>query len=194
MKRIFLSILLASFLLFPSPTSTLAYPPAIPLIEQVRRSIVRLDLVTTDERDHPVCTAFMVARAQAITAAHCLPKEGEEMFADGEPSRILRQDEEFGLVSADTEKPPLAIRRTEALVGEEVRTFGFAWGYLNVFKRNIASFKEGDLVIDSPLAPGMSGGPVVDAKGEVVGVNQAANNVVGVICGVSEIRHFLQGK
>lgn len=162
MRRILSTLLLSALLLFPTPISTLAYPPAIPLIERVTRSIVRLDEGTLEEVAHSVCTGFIVARGQALTAAHCLPsEEGVELFVDGEPSRVLRKDAQFGLVSADLEKPPLAIRRGEALVGEEVRTFGFAWGYLHVFKRNVSAFREGDPLLDSPLAPGMSGGPVV---------------------------------
>lgn len=195
MKRILCTILLAAFLLLPSSISSLAFqlPPAIPLVTQVRKSIVRLDLATTEEVPHPVCTAFVVAQGQALTAAHCLPSDDTEMFADGELSKVLKRNKQFGLVTlADTKKPPLTIRSTEALIGEDVRSFGYAWGYLNVFRRTISSRDDVDAMLDSPLAPGMSGGPVVDVKGEVVGINQLTNEVVGIVCGPSEIRRFLK--
>jgi S1-C subfamily serine protease len=196
MKRSLLTILLAAFLLFPSPISTLASPPRIPFVEKVMRSIVRLDSGNL-ETTHPICTAFVVSASagEALTAAHCVPDDGEDLYADGEATYVIRQDQTFALVKVEAEeKPPLAIRKDEVAVGEEVRTFGYAWGKINVFRRTVSSFLEGDLMLDAPLAPGMSGGPVVDTKGEVVGVNQASNSVIGQACGSSEIRHFLKMK
>lgn len=192
MKRALLTLLAALLLLLPSPTSTLASPPAIPLVTQVMRSIVLLEQ-SVGEETHPICTAFVVMPGIALTVAHCLPEANEDLFTDGLPSHVLKHNDSLGLVSvADLKKPALSIRKEEALVGEEVRTFGYAWGEMNVFRRTVSSFKGPDFLMDSPLAPGMSGGPTVDTNGEVVGVNQAANSVVGVGCGVREIKAFLK--
>jgi serine protease Do len=66
-------------------------------------------------------------------------------------------------------------------VGEMVFAFGHPWGQRNTVTRGIVSAlvtaqnRRGDRLpvirSDTPLAPGNSGGPLVNAKGEVVGVN-----------------------
>ena len=66
-------------------------------------------------------------------------------------------------------------------VGEMVFAFGHPWGQRNTVTRGIVSAlvavqnRRGDTVpvvrSDAPLAPGNSGGPLVNAKGEVVGIN-----------------------
>lgn len=66
-------------------------------------------------------------------------------------------------------------------VGEMVFAFGHPWGQRNTVTRGIVSARvhahnrRGDRLpvirSDVPLAPGNSGGPLVNAKGEVVGIN-----------------------
>jgi serine protease Do len=66
-------------------------------------------------------------------------------------------------------------------VGEMVFAFGHPWGQRNTVTRGIVSAlvsaqnRRGDTLpivrSDAPLAPGNSGGPLVNAKGEVVGIN-----------------------
>lgn len=158
----------------------------------IERSIVRISYGAS-----AVCTGFVVSatRGEALTAAHCLPQDGEDLIVDGELSYVVRQSDLFALVSVEKmKKPPLSIRKREAEVGEESFTFGYAWGQMLVFHRWVAGFLEGDVAFDGPLAPGMSGGPVVDLKGDVIGINQASNDRVGVACGVKEIQAFLEAK
>ncbi len=66
-------------------------------------------------------------------------------------------------------------------VGEMVFAFGHPWGQRNTVTRGIVSAlvsaqnRRGDHLpivrSDAPLAPGNSGGPLVNARGEVVGIN-----------------------
>lgn len=189
--------LLLTSLLFLLPTPTSPSPQSrLPLIAQVERSLVKLEHGDLS-RQHGICTAFITSYSagEALTAAHCVETDGEDLYADGRATEVLKQNKNFALIRVEAEgKPPLTIRKEEAVIGEEVRSFGYAWGKLNVFTRHISSFLDNDPIFDAPLAPGMSGGPVVDAKGEVVGVNQASNAVIGVASGVKEIRHFLKLK
>ncbi len=76
---------------------------------------------------------------------------------------------------------PLKPAPVSPRVGEMVFAFGHPWGQRNTVTRGIVSAlvsaqnKRGDKVpivrSDAPLAPGNSGGPLVNARGEVVGIN-----------------------
>ncbi len=188
MKRLFITLLLLLALLGPS-AGVLAWGGRKDVVARTFESIVYVEAYNAEDEAHPyICTGFMVAPRRAITAAHCLP-EDVAFTIDGVDAIVIQRDAHFALVSAGT-KPALKLA-SQVKLQENVTTFGFAWGDMHVFHRSVSAFKGGDFATDGPLAPGMSGGPVVNQAGDVVGINQAANAVVGIICGAGEIRAFL---
>ena len=95
---------------------------------------------------------------------------------------IVRQDEDLALLSIDaTDLTPLKPASVSPRVGEMVFAFGHPWGQRNTVTRGIVSAlvtaqnRRGDKLpivrSDASLAPGNSGGPLVNASGEVVGIN-----------------------
>jgi len=99
-------------------------------------------------------------------------------------SRLLARDPDvdLALLSIDaTGLTPLKPAPASPRVGEMVFAFGHPWGQRNTVTRGIVSAlvhahnRRGDRLpvirSDTPLAPGNSGGPLVNAKGEVVGIN-----------------------
>jgi serine protease Do len=99
-------------------------------------------------------------------------------------SRLLARDPDvdLALLSIDaTDLTPLKPASVSPRVGEMVFAFGHPWGQRNTVTRGIVSAlvsaqnRRGDILpvvrSDAPLAPGNSGGPLVNAKGEVVGIN-----------------------
>lgn len=99
-------------------------------------------------------------------------------------SRLLARDPDvdLALLSIDaTGLTPLAPAPASPRVGEIVFAFGHPWGQRNTVTRGIVSAlvtaqnRRGEKLpvvrSDVPLAPGNSGGPLVNAKGEVVGIN-----------------------
>jgi serine protease Do len=99
-------------------------------------------------------------------------------------SRLVARDPDvdLALLSIDIrELTPLKPASVSARVGEMVFAFGHPWGQRNSVTRGIVSAlvsaqnRRGDKLpivrSDAPLAPGNSGGPLVNAKGEVVGIN-----------------------
>lgn len=168
------------------------------LAEIARRSIVRITFPATDNEGNPqthTCTGFVVdsARGLAVTAAHCIT-DGEN-FVDGEPTTVVRMKSDLALIRVPVmSKPPLRVRSDDPVLGEGIVSVGFGYGDLTVLSRGVAGYdsEDGYLYVDGPLIPGMSGGPILDARGEVVGVNQKSNSITGLACPPSEIRAFLK--
>jgi serine protease Do len=104
---------------------------------------------------------------------------------DGEyESRLIARDPDVDLALLSIEATGLTPLQPAAVaprVGEMVFAFGHPWGQRNTVTRGIVSARvhahnrRGDKLpvirSDAPLAPGNSGGPLVNAKGEVVGIN-----------------------
>jgi serine protease Do len=104
---------------------------------------------------------------------------------DGEyESQLIARDPDvdLALLSIDaTGLTPLRSASISPRVGEMVFAFGHPWGQRNTVTRGIVSAlvtaqnRRGDKLpvvrSDAPLAPGNSGGPLVNAAGEVVGIN-----------------------
>jgi serine protease Do len=104
---------------------------------------------------------------------------------DGEyESRLIARDPDVDLALLSIEATgliPLTPAPISPRVGEMVFAFGHPWGQRNTVTRGIVSAlvsaqnRRGDTLpivrSDVPLAPGNSGGPLVNAKGEVVGIN-----------------------
>jgi serine protease Do len=104
---------------------------------------------------------------------------------DGEyESKLIARDPDvdLALLSIDaTGLTPLQPASVSPRVGEMVFAFGHPWGQRNTVTRGIVSAlvtaqnRRGDKLpivrSDAPLAPGNSGGPLVNARGEVVGIN-----------------------
>ena len=99
-------------------------------------------------------------------------------------SRLLARDPDvdLALLSIDaTHLTPLKPASVSPRVGEMVFAFGHPWGQRNTVTRGIVSAlvsaqnRRGDKLpvirSDAPLAPGNSGGPLVNASGEVIGIN-----------------------
>jgi S1-C subfamily serine protease len=194
MKRLLLTIFLVAML-----GCAVHIPPVLgplPIIDRVLRSTVAISYYVGEGRGH-ICTGFVVSatRGRVLTARHCVA-DTPIVQVDGMDSIVIATTDSLALVSIPPmSKPPLEIRSDPPLIGESVQAFGYGWGDMYVLGRHIAAFSEDelDIALDGPLAPGMSGGPVVDNEGRVVGVNQASTEppLISYICGQKEIRKFL---
>lgn len=104
---------------------------------------------------------------------------------DGEyESRLIARDPHVDLALLAIDVKGLTALQPAAVsprVGEMVFAFGHPWGQRNTVTRGIVSAlvtaqnRRGDRLpivrSDAPLAPGNSGGPLVNARGEVIGIN-----------------------
>lgn len=104
---------------------------------------------------------------------------------DGEfEARIVarKPDMDLALLSIQADGlPPLMPATVPPRVGELVFAFGHPWGHRNTVTSGVVSAlltaqtRNGQMLpvirSDASLAPGNSGGPLVNARGEVIGIN-----------------------
>jgi hypothetical protein len=77
------------------------------------------------------------------------------------------------LYLADAKGTPLPSSKDDAVVGQDILVAGNPEGLEATFSKGIVSAirpEAGLLQIDAPISPGSSGGPVVDKRGEVIGL------------------------
>jgi S1-C subfamily serine protease len=152
---------------------------------------------TDAEEKTMTCTGIVVGLVNILTAEHCV-SDKFDVFVEGmeTPARIVKIKEDLALLQVAeplTKYAVAKIAKENPEQGVPVATYGYAYaGPLVRFARTVAGYDGGWMILDGPMAPGMSGGAVVNLKDEVVGVNQASNPVVGLACNAREIREFLK--
>ncbi|HSL42123.1 MAG TPA: trypsin-like peptidase domain-containing protein [Anaerolineales bacterium] len=153
------------------------------LVEQVLPSLV----VVRGRRYGAGAGIIWDANGLILTNSHVVGRQTPIVVLqnDGEhESRLIARDPniDLALLSIDaTGLTALKAAPVSPRVGEMVFAFGHPWGQRNTVTRGIVSAlvsaenRRGDRLpvirSDAPLAPGNSGGPLVNARGEVVGIN-----------------------
>ena len=193
--------LLIVFLLAASTLTAAPRTPKSPaeIYARASLSLVRVQYAAEEDKRYN-CTGFVVdaARGWVLTAAHCINPEGDTLV-DGVSAAVVRKNEQFAVLSiTPMSKPPLDLRKKAPTLGEPVTAIGYGFNVATVLASVLAGSDNGDIAIGVGLIPGMSGGPILDANGEVLGINQrnlfANGGVLGIGCGADEIRAFLEAK
>jgi serine protease Do len=141
-----------------------------------------------------------------ITNAHCAPR-GVELQVETQgrwrSAELLayHPHHDLALLAAPgVSGPLLAFRDAESLrVGELVFAYGHplgvrdavAMGVINTIARDSHNAPRW-IVADVRLAPGNSGGPLVDAEGSLVGVNSMVVNGLGLAIPASLVERFVE--
>ncbi|MBW3573679.1 MAG: trypsin-like peptidase domain-containing protein [Actinobacteria bacterium] len=116
----------------------------------------------------------------------------EDLRLDGE---VLVTDEsrDLAVVVVDHDLPTLPTAGDRPRVGEPVLVIGSPLGLeQSVVTGIVSAFRPGHVQISAPLNPGNSGGPVLDARGEVIGVavlkvGDEATEAIGLAIPVGEV-------
>ena len=192
MRRLLLGVVLC-LLLVPASGDARNWERVVLTVEQ---SIVRFDMQFAEE--FASCTGWSIdaVRGHFMTALHCYQPE-PDLVADhirigDEPARLLWISEtlDVAIFSANLHRPTLPVRHSRIGIGKDIGVLGFGYGfpYPLFVSGNVAASG-----IDLPGAPkaqhwffanfpyiqGMSGAPVFNSNGEVVGIAQSSNYAVG---------------
>jgi S1-C subfamily serine protease len=157
-------------------------------------------------RGEYVCTGFAVDRGRILTAAHCL---GDNMQANGNPVVVLKADAYYDLaaLAMPTTMPALALREKDIERGEAVTAVGFGFGFTVPTPIEaivmLVNYQVPAQDVERTYPPmhfyqpafigGMSGGPVVDESGRVIGMVQMSGEGVGLGVSTLIMRAFLLG-
>lgn len=169
-----------------------------PIAEKIAQSVVFI------ENAEGYCTGFVVnAHAKGdkdlvLTAAHC---DGDKLFADHAAARVVFKDGKHDLMLLevdDLDRPAVTLAAKNPAQGEEMASFGFGYALDKPMLRiahvsnpaiQIPDIDGGPLVmIDAGYVSGQSGGPCINAAGEVVSIVQRANGLLGIGQGVEQIK------
>lgn len=210
MKRILLSLLLAMGIL-ASPVTLQGKsdhkvtPTEAQVIKTALKSVGHVTglFEAEDGSLHPYgCSAFSIATRKFLTAAHCY---GANMTVDGSKAAVILMDvdKDLMVLLADDTRPSLILRAApltylESAIG---LGYGYSWLFPTITWHRALMFHYSPFKgvwpgtwFQGGFIGGMSGGPVIDVDGQVVGICQRGNEQSGYGVGVDVIEGFLKGE
>jgi len=171
------------------------------LADALRQSVVEI------RSAHGSGTGIVWGAGLIVTNAHCAPGGAPlRVEANGKSwnAEVVAhaRDHDLALVAgASIVGPPLALRDASTLrIGELVFAYGhplgisdsLAMGAIHGIARHPRSGDARFIVADVRLAPGNSGGPLVDADGRLVGINSMVVNGLGVAIPALAVQRFIE--
>jgi putative serine protease PepD len=105
----------------------------------------------------------------------------------------IDEGRDLAVVSVEEDLQPLAMSGQLPRVGEPILVVGSPLGLeQSVVTGIVSAFRDEHIQISAPLNPGNSGGPVVDADGEVIGmavlkVGDEQTQAIGLAIPVGEV-------
>jgi serine protease Do len=137
-----------------------------------------------------------------VTCEHCV-RDNVAITVNGRHGKVANDNRLLDIAVIrtelkDAENMPLAAKAP--LTGDEVAILGYAWGAKRLamqFGRvSLPLDDDGALVIDAMTIGGNSGGPAINAAGELVGLTSAVKYNgpmhVGIMVPVEKVRAFVE--
>lgn len=205
MKRAIVAVVAGLYAFCGAPYATRAHAADwTVLVRDLAKSVVAI------ERDDngTSCTGFVInSKAKdkdgadvdyVLTASHC---EADKLWADQADATVVAKNKEKDLIVLsveDTGRPALKLAKDNPSIGEEVASFGYGYGLEKPMLRMTHIAAEtyipyegigGPLFLtDATFVGGQSGGPVINAAGEVAMIVQRGTDSVGIGVGADTIR------
>lgn len=177
--------------------------------ERIFRGIWVLECEETSSQG----TAFMLAGVGLVTCRHALGSKTQAFHRDDYskkyPVKILAEDETLDLAILSIDAPAseelVARYSPELIQGEQIAVAGFPhynWGDTGtLFPGVVGGFHQYHSIrrplISAPIIQGVSGGPILDSKGQVVGVavkgakhTDETNLTEHIVIPINALRHL----
>jgi tetratricopeptide (TPR) repeat protein len=185
-----------------------ASPSPEVIYSRCKASVVTI--LTFDKNRAPVSqgSGFIVAKNRILTNYHVLAGSASAsiIFNDGSITVVstviaATQPKDLVIVEGETgARPPLVLGdELQLKVGETIYTIGAPNGLAGSLSNGlVSSFRqdEGQFLIQftAPIAPGSSGGPVLNTQGQVVGVatSKLKDGGFGFAMGTADVQHLLK--
>ena len=109
-------------------------------------------------------------------------KTSDEKIYDAKVLAVMGEKNDLALLKIDSEEkfPVVALgNSTNVKIGQKVLAIGNPFGFSGTLTTGIVSridYKRNKIQTDAAINPGSSGGPLVNAKGEVIGISQSIYN------------------
>ncbi len=160
------------------------------IIDDIQQNLVRIHASGPNNR-WKTCTAFVIEKGWGVTAEHCVTTdEGFDLkILDDQRRKITVfarsitsgfNGDDIAILTGEIfkETPGLTLSDNIPDLGEDVYAMGFADGTPFPFLVKSSIARKWDpfyFSLQDGVLPGMSGGPVVDTNGNVVGVISRGN-------------------
>lgn len=167
--------------------------------------VLRLESLTDEEGEKGICSGVVISEVGfLLTAAHCIPHAAHSLTVSGRHAEAARVNRLLDLAVvrfARKTETAMPLAAASPAQGEEVGVVGFAFGEEKVVVqvgRVAQAFNEPlkSILIDARVLPGDSGGAIVNAKGELVGLTQATygslRGTLGVAAPVEALVEFVE--